>query len=75
MTTTFSSVAIVKHDFRFFMSETQVKDAIYTSTIQSVLEYEIVLGLMAYTMMLIRRSRGGALQILEIDKYISVPRV
>jgi hypothetical protein len=58
MTTTCSSVAIVKHDFFFFMSETSTKDAIYTSTIQSVLEYEIVLGLMAYTTTLITRSRG-----------------
>jgi hypothetical protein len=67
MTTTCSSVAIIKHDFRFFMSETPTKDTIYTSTIQSVLEYEIVLGLMAYTSTLITRSRGGALQSLEID--------
>jgi hypothetical protein len=60
-------VVIVKHDFHFFMSETAMKDAIYTSTIQSVLEYEIVLGLMAYTTMLITRRRGGALKILEIE--------
>ena len=66
MTATYSGVAITKHDFHFFMSETPVKDAIYTSTIQSVLEYEIVLGLMAYTMTLITRRRSGALQILEI---------
>jgi hypothetical protein len=66
MTATCSSVAVVKHDFRFFMSETPAKDAIYTSMIQSVLEYEIVLGLMAYTAVLITRSRGGALQILDI---------
>jgi hypothetical protein len=49
------------------MSETPVKDAIYTSTIQSVLEYEIVLGLMAYMVMLITRSRGGTLQSMDID--------
>jgi hypothetical protein len=48
------------------MSEKPVKDAIYTLMIHSILEYEIVLGLIAYTMMLITRSRGGALQILEI---------
>jgi hypothetical protein len=63
---------IVKHDFHFFMSEAPTKDAIYTLTIESVLEDEIVLGLMTYTMTLITRSRGGALQILEIDKYISI---
>lgn len=67
MTVTCSNVAIVKRDFHFFMSETPAKDAIYTSTIQSALEYEIVLGLMAYTTTLITRSRGGALQSLEID--------
>jgi hypothetical protein len=49
------------------MSETLAKDAICTSTIQSVLEHEIVFGLMEYTTMLIMRSKGGALQILEID--------
>jgi hypothetical protein len=75
MTATCSSVAIVKHDFCFFMSETSTKDAFYTLTIQSVLEYEIVLSLMAYTTMLITRSRGGTLQSLEIDKHISIPRV
>jgi hypothetical protein len=42
MTTTCSSVAVVKNEFFFFMSETPTKDAIYTSTIQSVIEYEIV---------------------------------
>jgi hypothetical protein len=75
MTTTCSSVAIVKHDFHFFMSETSAKDAVYTLTIQSVLEYEIVLSLIAYTVRLITRSKGGALQILEIDKHISIPGV
>jgi hypothetical protein len=49
------------------MGETPMKDAIYTLTIQSVLEYEIFFGLMAYTMMLIMRSRGRALQSLEIE--------
>ena len=58
---------IVKHDFCFFMSEALVKDAIYTSMIESVLKDEIVLGLITYTTTLITRSRGGALQILEID--------
>jgi hypothetical protein len=67
MTTTCSSVAIVKHEFHFFMSETPMKDAIYTSMIQSVFENKIVFFLMAYTSMLIMRSRGEALQILEID--------
>jgi hypothetical protein len=49
------------------MSETPTKDAVYTSTIQSVLKYEIVLGLMAYTTTLIMRSRGRALQSLEVE--------
>jgi hypothetical protein len=66
MTATCSIVEIVKHDFLFFMSEAPTKDTIYTSTIQSVLKYEIVLSLMAYTVTLIMRSRGGALQSLEI---------
>jgi hypothetical protein len=60
-------VAFVKNELHFFMSETPTKDAIYTSMIQSVLEYEIVFCLMAYTSMLITRRRGGALKILEID--------
>jgi hypothetical protein len=67
MTATCSSVEIVKYDLCFFMGETPVKDAIYTSTIQSVLEYEIVFDMMAYTEMLITRSRGRALQSLDID--------
>jgi hypothetical protein len=49
------------------MSETPVKDAIYTSTIQSVLKYEIVLGPMAYMVTPIMRRKGEALQTLEID--------
>ena len=75
MTTTCSSVAFIKHEFHFFMSKALVKDAIYTSTIQSIFEYEIVLGLMAYVAMLITRSRSGELQILDIDKYISIPGI
>jgi hypothetical protein len=66
MTTTCSSV-VIKHDFLFFMSETLTKDAIYSSMIQSVFEYEIVFFLMAYTSTLITRSRGGELQSLEIE--------
>jgi hypothetical protein len=67
MTTTCSNVAFIKNEFHFFMSEAPVKDAIYTSMIQSVIEYEIVFCLMAYTSTLIVRSKGGALQSLEID--------
>jgi hypothetical protein len=67
MTTTCSSVAVVKNEFCFFMSGASTKDAIYTSTIQSVIEYEIVFFLMTYTSTLIVRSRGGALQSLEIE--------
>jgi hypothetical protein len=67
MTATSSSVKILKHDFHFFMCEKPMKDAIYTSVIWSVLKYEIIFGLMEYTMKLIMRSRGGALQSLEID--------
>jgi hypothetical protein len=67
MTATCSGLEIVKHNFHFYMSETPMKDAICTSMMQSVLEYEIVLGLMAYMMTLIMRIRGGALQSLEID--------
>ena len=75
MITTCSSVAIVKNKFFFFMSEAPTKDAIYTSMIERVFKDEIVLGLMTYTVTLIMRSRGGALQSLEIDKYISIPWV
>jgi hypothetical protein len=58
------------------MSETSAKDAVYTLMIQCVLEYEIVLSLMAYTVTLImRRRRGGTLQSLEIDKDIYIPGV
>ena len=67
MTTTCSSVSVIKNEFLFFMSETSTKDAIYTSMIQSVLEYEIVFFLMAYMPMLITRRKRGALQILDID--------
>jgi hypothetical protein len=52
-----------------------MQDAVYTSSIQHIIKYEIILVLMAYTVMLITRSRGGALQILEIDKYISIPGI
>ena len=65
MTATCSSVAIIKHDFFFFMSETSANDAVYTLMIQSVLEYEIVLSLMVYTATLIMRSSGGALQSIS----------
>jgi hypothetical protein len=68
-------MAIVKNNFLFFMSEASTKDAIYTMTIQSIFEYEVVLGLMAYTATLIMRSRDEALQSLEIDKYISITGV
>jgi hypothetical protein len=67
MTTTCSSVVVVKNEFCFFMSETSAKDAIHTSKIQSVIEYEIVFFLMAHTSMLIMRRRGRELKSLEIE--------
>jgi hypothetical protein len=73
MTTTCSNVAIVKHDFLFFISETSAKDAVYTSTIQCVLEYEIVLSLMAY--MTHHEKKRWDTSNLEIDKDISIPGV
>jgi hypothetical protein len=68
-------MAIVEHYDGLLMSETSTQDAVYTSPIQRIIEYEIILSLMAYLLMLVTRSRGGALQSLEINKYISVPRV
>ena len=65
-------MAIVEHYDGLLMSETSTQDAVYTSLIQRIIEYEIVLGLMVYPPTLITRSRGGALQSLEIDKYISI---
>jgi hypothetical protein len=68
-------VEIIKNNFLFFISETSTKDAVYTSTIQGVLEYEIVISLMAYTTTLIMRSIGRTLQSMDIDKNITIPRV
>jgi hypothetical protein len=75
MTATRFSMEIVKHNNYFFVSETSTQDAVYTSMIQCIIEYEIILILMAYVSMLITGRRGGELQILEIDKYISVPGI
>jgi hypothetical protein len=66
---------IIKHDKFFFVSDTSSQDAVYTSSIQCIIEYEIILSLVEYASMLIMRSRGGALQILEIYKYISIPGI
>jgi hypothetical protein len=50
-----------------------VKNAIHTSTIQSVIEYKIVSCLKSNSSTLITGSRRGALQRLDIHKYISIP--
>jgi hypothetical protein len=68
-------MTIIEHYDGLLMSETSAQDAVYTSLIQRIIEYEIVLSLMVYPPMLVMRSRGGELQILEIDQYISVPGV
>jgi hypothetical protein len=68
-------MTIVEHYDSLLMSETSAQYAVDTSPIQSIIEYEIVLVLMAYPPTLITRSRGGALQSLEIDQYIYVPGV
>jgi hypothetical protein len=68
-------MTIVEHYDGLLVSETSAQDAVYTSPIQCIIEYEIVLSLMAYPSTLVTRSRGGALQILEIDQYIFVPGV
>jgi hypothetical protein len=68
-------MTIIEHYDGLLMSETSTQDAFYTSPIQRIIEYEIVLGLMEYPPTLITIRRGGALQSLEIDQYISVPGV
>jgi hypothetical protein len=65
-------MTIVEHYDGLLMSEALMQNTIYTSPIQSIIEYKIVLGLMAYPPMLITRSRGRTLQSLEIDQYISI---
>ena len=72
MTATSSGMDIVEHYDGLLMSETSTQDAVYTSLIQHIIEYEIILSLMAYPPTLVTRSKGGALQSLEIDQYISV---
>ena len=57
----------VEHYEGLLMSETSMQDTVYTSLIQRIIEYEIILSLMAYPPTLVTRSKGGALQILEID--------
>jgi hypothetical protein len=63
---------IIEHYDGLLMSETSMQDAVYTSTVQSIIEYEIIHSLMGYQPTLVTRSRGGELQIFEIDKYIIV---
>jgi hypothetical protein len=71
MTAMCSGMEIIKPDNFFFVSETSMQDVVYTSLIQRIVEYEIILGLMAYTSTLITRSRGGALQVwIYISIYI-----
>jgi hypothetical protein len=67
MTTTCSSVAVIENEFCFFVNKASAKNQIYTSTIQSVIEDKIVSFFMVYMLTLIARSKGGALQSLEID--------
>ena len=68
-------MTIVENYDGLLMSETSTQDAVYTSLIQHIIEYEIILILMVYPPTLITRSRGGALQSLEIDQYISIPGI
>jgi hypothetical protein len=67
MITTCSSVAVVKNKFHFFVNKAPMKNAIYMSTIESVIKDDIISSPMAYSLMLIARSRGRALQSMEID--------
>jgi hypothetical protein len=67
MTTTCSSVEVVQNELRFLMYKELTKNAIHASTIQSVIEYEIVLCLMVNSLTLVAGSRSRALQSLEID--------
>ena len=46
---------IVKHDNCFFVSEASTQDAVYTSLIQRIIEYKIILSLMVDTDTLITR--------------------
>jgi hypothetical protein len=72
MTATCSSVIVIQDNLCFFLSKTSSKNAIYTSTIQSVIKDEIVSRLVSYSLTLIMRRRSGVLQSLKIHKYISI---
>jgi hypothetical protein len=58
MTATCSSVTVIQNKLCFFMSKTSSKNAIHPSTIQSVIEDEIVSRLVSYSSTLIMRSRS-----------------
>jgi hypothetical protein len=44
-------------------------------TVNSIVEDEIVLGLVVYTMTTIFRHIGLETLVLEINQYVSIPRV
>jgi hypothetical protein len=67
MTATCSSVIVVQNELFFFMDKALAKNEIYTSMIQSVIEYEIILFLMVNLSTLIAGRRSRALESLEID--------
>jgi hypothetical protein len=68
MTTTCSNVVVVQNELYFLLYKAPMKNAIYTSMIQSVIEYEIVSCLMVNSSMLIAGSRSKELQSMELEK-------
>jgi hypothetical protein len=69
MTTTCSSVTVIQNKLCFFMGKTSPKNAIYTSTIQSVIEYKIVSRLMSNSSTLIMEAEVGH---FKVWRYTSI---
>ena len=73
MTATCSRVAIIQNMFNFFMCKASSKDGIDTTSVQCIIQNEIVLCMVTDTMKIVMTYVRLKYLSLEINNQISIP--
>ena len=75
MTPIFSATRIIQDMILLLVGEAPTQNRIYPSMIQSIFDDKVVFNMYAQFAPLFPREGCRTLQIIEIEKYISIPRI
>ena len=75
MATACAVVAIIQDSISFVDGQTSVEYGVDPTSIQNVIDEEVLRGLMVKVSMIISREMRPKLLCLEVDKMVAMPRV